>query len=81
MFVPQKSIFEHLSGSNAAALFSLMVALVMLVLSIGGLFFSMRAMRDRQTGKAFHQRIEQEEKSCLIGRRDQETRFFSAEFG
>lgn len=65
MFVPQKSIFEHLSGSIAAALFSLMVALVMLVLSIGGLFFSMRAMRERQTGKAFHQRIEQEEKSRL----------------
>jgi hypothetical protein len=65
MFVPQKSIFEHLSGSLVAALFSLMVALVMLVLSIGGLFFSMRAMRDRQTGKAFHQRIEQEEKSRL----------------
>jgi len=65
MFVPQKSIFEHLSAGIAAAFFSLMVALVMLVLSIGGLFSSMRAMRERQTGKAFHQRIEQEEKSRL----------------
>jgi hypothetical protein len=49
----------------AVAFFSLMVALVMLVLSIGGLFLSMRAMRERQTGKASHQRIEQEEKSRL----------------
>jgi ABC-type transport system involved in cytochrome bd biosynthesis fused ATPase/permease subunit len=47
----------------AVAFFSFMVALVMLVLSIGGLFLSMRAMRERQTGKASHQRIEQEEKS------------------
>jgi hypothetical protein len=53
MFVPQKSIFEHLGGSNAAALFSLMVALVMLVLSIGGLFFSMRAMRIGRQEKHF----------------------------
>jgi hypothetical protein len=60
MFVPQKSIFEHLSVSIAAALFSLIVALVMLVLCIGGLFFSMRAMRERQTVKAFQQPIEQE---------------------
>ena len=63
--MPQKSIFEHLSGSIAAAFFSLMVALVTLVLSIGGLFFSIRTMRERQTGKAFHQQIEQEEKSRL----------------
>jgi hypothetical protein len=47
----------------AVAFFSFMVALVMLVLSIGGLFLSMRAMRERQTGRASHQRIEQEEKS------------------
>ena len=60
MFVPQKSIFDHLSVSIAAALFSLMVALVMLILCIGGLFFSMRAMRERQTVKAFQQPIEQE---------------------
>ena len=61
--MPQKFIFEHLRGWIAVAFFSLMVALVMLVLSIGGLFFSMRAMRERQTGQASHQRIEQEEKS------------------
>jgi ABC-type transport system involved in cytochrome bd biosynthesis fused ATPase/permease subunit len=47
----------------AVAFFSFMVALVMLVLSIGGLLLSMRAMRERQTGRASHQRIEQEEKS------------------
>jgi ABC-type transport system involved in cytochrome bd biosynthesis fused ATPase/permease subunit len=63
VFVPQKSIFEHLRGWIAVGFFSFMVALVMLVLSIGGLFLSMRAMRERQTGKASHQRIEQEEKS------------------
>lgn len=61
--MPQKSIFEHLRGWVAVAFFSFMVALVMLVLSIGGLFLSMRAMQERQTGKAPHQRIEQEEKS------------------
>jgi hypothetical protein len=63
VFVPQKSIFEHPGGWVAAAFFSFMVALVVLVLSVGGLFLSMRALRARQTGKALHPRIEQDEKS------------------
>jgi hypothetical protein len=65
VFVPEKSIFERFTGSIAAAFFSLVVALVTLLLSIGALFFSMRAMRERQTGNAFQQRIEQEENSRL----------------
>lgn len=64
VFVPEKSVFERFTGSIAAPFFSLAVALVTLILSIGALF-SMRAMRERQTGNAFHQRIEQDENMPL----------------
>ena len=55
----QKSILEHVNGSMAATLLSLLIEFVTLVVNIGRLFLSMGAMRGRQTRKAFHQRIEQ----------------------
>jgi hypothetical protein len=62
VFVPEKPIFERFTGSIAAALCSLVVALITLVLTIGALFFSMRAIRERQAGNAVHQGIEEEQK-------------------